>query len=99
MLLLRDFVKDEMKLHQPEGFESREPTAKKIPCGHLHALGPHDCWSMDGHDKLSERGLPIYGIRDKWSGKWLGLWVVPNNRLGSVVAYLYLSLVHEYGGR
>ncbi|KAG8979807.1 hypothetical protein FRB90_007903, partial [Tulasnella sp. 427] len=33
-----------------------------------------------------------------WSGQWLGLWVVPNNRKGDVVAYLYLSLVRKYGG-
>ncbi|KAG8938640.1 hypothetical protein FRC04_008035 [Tulasnella sp. 424] len=96
--LRRDFVHSEMLQHRPEGFDVREPTAKRIPRGTLYALGPHDCWSMDGHDKLTERGFPIYGIRDKWSGQWLGLWVVPNNRVGNVVAYLYLSLVHELGG-
>lgn len=87
-----------MRINQPEGFALREPTAKRIPRGTLEALGPHDAWSGDGHDKLAKIGFPIYGIRDVWSGKWLGLWVVPNNRLGTVVAYLYLSLVHELGG-
>ena len=54
--------------------------------------------SGDGHDKLASIGFPIWGIRDKFSGKWLGLWVVPNNRLKDVVAYLYLSLIKELGG-
>ena len=30
--------------------------------------------------------------------KWLGLWVVPNNRLKLAVAFLYLSLVKELRG-
>jgi hypothetical protein len=84
--------------HRPDGFAKREPTAKKIPRGRLFALGPHDIWSADGHDKLSALGLPIYGVRDVWSGMWLGLWVVPNNRLSVVVGYLFLKLVLELGG-
>ncbi|KIJ07092.1 hypothetical protein PAXINDRAFT_182558 [Paxillus involutus ATCC 200175] len=52
----------------------------------------------DGHDKLTSIGFPIWGVRDKWSGKWLGLWVVPNNRLKSAVAYLYLSTIESVGG-
>ncbi|KAF8574845.1 hypothetical protein K439DRAFT_1649708 [Ramaria rubella] len=59
----------------------------------LVTLGPHYEWSGDGHDKLNAIGFPVWGIRDVWSGKWLGLWVVPNNHLGEVVAYLYLSVV------
>jgi hypothetical protein len=61
-------------------------------------LGPHHEWSGDGHDKLAQIGFPIWGIRDKWSGKWLGLWVVPNNRLKLVIAYLYLRLIIELEG-
>ncbi|KAG2032503.1 hypothetical protein BDR03DRAFT_985638 [Suillus americanus] len=58
----------------------------------------HLLMSGDGHDKLSKIGFPIWAIRDQWSGKWLGMWVVPNNRLKTSIAYLYLSLVYEIGG-
>ncbi|KAL0567778.1 hypothetical protein V5O48_014215 [Marasmius crinis-equi] len=96
--LTRDWIHDEMKLQDPEGFEERAPTAKKIPRVQLVVLGPNHEWSGDGHDKLSAIGFPIWGIRDVWCGRWLGLWVVPNNRLKVAIAYLYLSLVYEMGG-
>lgn len=88
-----------MRLHDPDGFKLREPAAKKVKRGVLSSLGPHHEWSGDGHDKLTKLGFPIWGIRDKWSGKWLGLWVVPNNRYKDAIAYLYLSLVAELGGQ
>jgi hypothetical protein len=87
-----------MRLHDPDGFKNREPMSKRIVRSQLVSLGPHHEWSGDGHDKLASIGFPIWGIRDKFSGKWLGLWVVPNNRLKDVVAYLYLSLIEELGG-
>ncbi|SRR6266481_2086425 len=95
---LRDYVEMEMRLQDPEGFALRDPTAKKKHHVPLVVLGPHYEWSGDGHDKLSAIGYPIWGIRDVWSGKWLGLWVLPNNRLKLAIAYLYLSLVEELGG-
>ena len=93
-----DYVTAEMCRQDPGGFELRDPTAKKIVCEPLVALGPHHEWSADGHDKLASIGFPVWGVRDKWSGKWLGLWVVPNNRLKSSIAYLYLSTVESMGG-
>lgn len=87
-----------MKLHDPDGFSQRAPTAKKTHRTPLVALGPNHEWSADGHDKLTSIGFPIWGVRDKWAGKWLGLWVIPNNRLKLAVAYLYLSLVYLLGG-
>lgn len=87
-----------MLFQNPKGFEIREPTSQKVDRVALVALGPNDEWSADGHDKLKPIGFPIWGVRDKWSGKWLGLWVVPDNRLRLAVAYLYLSLIHEIGG-
>jgi len=33
-----------------------------------------------------------------WLGKWLGIWVLPNNRLKDGIAYLYLSLCYQLGG-
>jgi len=88
-----------MRIFDPDGFATREPHAKKVCRVPLTALGPHDKWSGDGHDKLIKIGYTIWGIRDKWSGKWLGLWVVPNNHLKVVIAYLYLSLIEELGGK
>ena len=97
--MFRKFITGEMRKQDPEGFAIREPSvSKKVLCTPLVALSPHHEWSADGHDKLSKLGFPIYGIRDKWCMKWLGLWVVPNNHLKLAVAFLYLSLVKELGG-
>ncbi|KAG5345375.1 hypothetical protein C0989_001598, partial [Termitomyces sp. Mn162] len=93
------FVRSEMHLQDPEGFTIREPGSKKIKRGVLVLLGPHHEWSGDGHDKLAAIGFPIWGVRDVWSGKWLGLWVVPNNRRQKAVALLFLRLINEYGGK
>ncbi|KAF8592319.1 hypothetical protein K439DRAFT_1643785 [Ramaria rubella] len=97
--LTREFVEMEMRLQDPKGFAIRDPTSKKVNRVALEVLGPHYEWSADGHDKLSVIGFPVWGVRDVWSGSWLGLWVVLNNRIGFAVAYLYLSLVEELGGK
>ncbi|KAF8482338.1 hypothetical protein JB92DRAFT_3149094 [Gautieria morchelliformis] len=96
--LTRDYVTSEMRLHDPVGLELREPTAKKIFRQALVVLGLHHERSGDGHDKLTKIGFPVWALRDVWSGKWLGIWVVPNNRLKLAIAYLYLSLVEMLGG-
>jgi hypothetical protein len=44
-------------------------------------------------------GLRIWGLCDKFSGKWLGLWVLPNNWLGKAVAHCWLTTVKELGGK
>ena len=87
-----------MKAQDPESFDARQPTAKRIHRTPLVALGPNHEWSADGHDKLTAIGFPIYGIQDKWSGRWLGLWVLPNNRLKTAIGYVYLQLIHRHGG-
>ncbi|KAG5716401.1 hypothetical protein E4T56_gene2459 [Termitomyces sp. T112] len=88
-----------MHLQDPEGFTIHEPGSKKIKHGVLVSLGPHHEWSGNGHDKLAAIGFPIWGVHDVWSGKWLGLWVVPNNRRQKAVALLFLHLINEYGGQ
>jgi hypothetical protein len=93
-----DVIEDVMCTHDPEGFTICEPTAKRIHRTALVSIGPREFWSMDGHDKLNRIGFPVYGIQDVWTGKWLGLWTVPNNRLKNVITCLYLSLVEEYKG-
>ena len=93
-----NFISKVMHDHAPEGFSHRHPSAKKIYRTHLTSEGPNEEWCGDGHDKLNKIGFGVYGIRDKASNKWLGLWVVPNNRLGETIGYLYLCLVEEIGG-
>ncbi|KAF9487145.1 hypothetical protein BDN71DRAFT_1405132, partial [Pleurotus eryngii] len=96
--LTREYTRNAMHLQDPTGAAACEPTAKKVHKAQLVALGPHHEWSADGHDKLSALGFPIWGIRDKWTGQWLCLRVVPNNRLRDSMAYLYLEVIHELGG-
>lgn len=75
------------QVHQP-------PSVAAIPL----LIGPNERWCADHHSKLSKIGMEIYGIRDKASGKWLGLWAIPNIRVKQCLAYLYLCVVEAYGG-
>ncbi|KAG1859675.1 hypothetical protein F4604DRAFT_1588966 [Suillus subluteus] len=85
------------RYHHHKGRTTREGQ-KKVRGQVEKIIVPHHQWSGDGHDKLSKIGFPIWAIHDQWSGKWLGMWVVPNNQLKTSIAYLYLSLVHKLGG-
>ena len=96
--LVSDWISEAMHKLDPEAFAGRAPTAKKIHRVPMVALGIHHCWSADGHDKLNKIGFLVWAIRDMWSGKWLGIWVVPDNRLKVVITYLYLSLIEKYSG-
>jgi len=95
----RDFVSSVMHEEDPEGFDFRSPTAKKIQRFPKHPIGINERWAGDGHDKLNKIGIMIWAVVDDATSKWLGAWVVPNNRLGVVVAYLALSLIEEMGGQ
>ncbi|GJJ06727.1 hypothetical protein Clacol_000923 [Clathrus columnatus] len=97
-ITMRDYITEEMRKHEPGGFELRQSSSKKAKCSPITVLGPHHEWSGDGHDKLSAIGFPLWGVRDVWSGAWLGLWVVPNNRLKAAIAYIFLSLVEQLEG-
>jgi hypothetical protein len=87
-----------MHLHAPEGFDLREPTAKKILRFPKVPIGIHEQWSGDGHDKLYSIGFPVWAVVDDATGKFLGSWIVPSNRMGVIVAYLFLCLVEKFGG-
>jgi len=78
-----DWISNEMHVLEPEAFAGQEPTAKKVHRVALVALGPHHQWSGDRHDKLVKIGFPVWGIRDMWEGKWLGLWTILDNALRS----------------
>ncbi|KIK59296.1 hypothetical protein GYMLUDRAFT_60215 [Collybiopsis luxurians FD-317 M1] len=96
--LARDFVSDVMHEHAEEGFDKREPTAKKINRVPKVPLGIHHRWAGDGHDKLYKIGFPIWAVVDDATGKYLDGWVVPSNRMANVVAYCFLLLVEKFGG-
>lgn len=65
LIAYRDYVRGEMKMHDPDGLSIREPAAgKKVRRVVLVSLGPHHEWSADGHDKLSKIGFLIWGVRD-----------------------------------
>ena len=96
--LTRDFISDVMHEFEAEGFDHREPGAKKILRIAKNPIGIHERWAGDGHDKLYTIGFPIWAVVDDATSKWLGAWVVPSNRMGNIVGYLFLSLVEKYGG-
>lgn len=89
-----------MKDHFPEGFDKRSRSAvnKTAHTAILQSYGPNEQLSIDGHDKLSAIGFPIYGMRDKFSRKWMVLVAAPSNRTNLVTSYLYLKLVQTMKG-
>lgn len=91
-----------MKVLDPVGVKLRDPhpTARRAVHRPLTSAGPNEIWCCDGHDKLLSYGFSVWGIRDKYSRKWLGLWCLPaqSNRYPIVVAYLWLSVVQKLGG-
>ena len=88
-----------MHLHDPESFKRQDPSAKRIHGGPIVAIGIHERWSGDGHDKLYSIGYPVWAVVDFATTKILGAWVVPSNRLGSTIGYLFLCLVEKYKGK
>jgi hypothetical protein len=90
-----------MRSIYPEGFVYRDVRNKKktITRIALCSVGPHDEWSIDGHEKLAEAGFAIYGIRDKWGGGYLQYSVLPSARFASVCLVIYLRCIKKFGGR
>ncbi|KAJ7015904.1 hypothetical protein C8F04DRAFT_1170026 [Mycena alexandri] len=80
-----------MHVHDPAGFDGREPTAKKIFRVPKHPVGIHQRWAGDGHDKLYKIGFPVYAWVEDGSSLILGAWICPSNRLANTVAYLWLT--------
>ena len=92
--LVWDFVTATMHTYDPEGFAKQNPTAKCIHHEPKVPLGINERWSVDGHDKLNSIGIPLYAFVDDGGC----VWVLPSNRFGNVIAYLYLKAVEEAGG-
>jgi len=99
----RDFIRNVLAIHAPEGLSQRFPGANQVRRSALVAIGPNYQHHADGHDKLNAQALamggvslPIYGIKDQWSSLLLHLVVVPNNRLATTVGHVYLDSVEKH---
>ncbi|KAJ7792503.1 hypothetical protein B0H14DRAFT_2930834 [Mycena olivaceomarginata] len=84
--------------HKIGQYKRHPKRRKKIIRTPLTSIGPHEEWSMDGHDKLNRAGFGTHGIRDKWGGKFLHYRVLPSNRYAVVVGVVYLECVKKHGG-
>ena len=89
----------------PEGFDRRFPGSRRIVRVPLTSLGPMHELAGDGHLKLGSQalkmgqvGLPIYGIKDKYSSDVLWLITAPNVQTEAAIAHVYLDLVESQGG-
>ncbi|KAJ7474431.1 hypothetical protein B0H11DRAFT_2158685 [Mycena galericulata] len=98
IILPRQLVWEIMQENDSDSFALREPTAKKVFRVAKYPIGIHQRWSCDGHDKLYKIGFPVWAIVDDATGKILKAWVVPSNRIGDIIGYLYLCLIEEFKG-
>ncbi len=96
--LPRAVVSSIMHDHNPDGFVQRGPNAKKVLRVPKNPIGINERWSADGHDKLYKIGFPVWAVVDDATARWLDAWVVPSNRMGDIIAYLFLCLVEKLGG-
>jgi hypothetical protein len=92
-------VRETMLANDPDGVDARYPGRKKVKRVRLQEL------HCDGHEKLGALalkmggvGLPIYGMRDKWSGGLLDMEVVRNDRLADIIGHVFLDFIERYGG-
>ncbi|KAF8811204.1 hypothetical protein BYT27DRAFT_7221594 [Phlegmacium glaucopus] len=96
--LTRDFVMETMQIHDSAGFSKCDPTSKKIHREPKVPIRINERWSADGHDKLYGIGFPIWAIVDDATGRWLDIYVVPSNRMGHTILYLFLCTIEAAGG-
>lgn len=96
--LTRDFISDIMHTHDDKGFGFHDPSSKKTFCVKKFPIGIHERWAGDGHDKLYKISFLIWAVINDATGKWLGVWIIPSNRMGHIIGYLFLCLVELFGG-
>jgi len=103
---IRDFIRNVLATHAPEGLGRRFPGANRIHRSALVSIGPNHQHHADGHDKLNAQalnmggvGLGIYGIKDQWTSFLLSLLVVPNNRLACTIGHVHLDTIEKTGGK
>lgn len=93
-----------MLANDPDGVDARYPGQKKVKRVRLQAHGTWQELHCDGHEKLGALvlkmrgvGLPIYGMRDKWSGALLDMEVVCNDHLVDIIGHVFLDFIKHYG--
>lgn len=96
--LTRDFILEVMHTHDNEAFSFHDPSSKKTFQVRKFPIGIHEHWAGDSHDKLYKIGFPVWAVVDDATGKWLGTWIVPSNRMGHIIRYLFLCLIKLFGG-
>ncbi|KAG6907095.1 hypothetical protein DXG01_010544 [Tephrocybe rancida] len=103
MPLPRDFIRDVLSEHAPEGLALRFPGVRGIKRKPLDAIGPFHQDHSDGHDKLNAQALrmgevclPIYGIKDQYTSFVKHLVTVPNNRLATTIGHVHLDCIDKY---
>lgn len=97
--ITQDFVTEIMHAHDSAGFDKRDPTSKRIHREPKVPLGINERWSADGHDKLYGIGFPVWALVDDATGLWFDIYVVPSNRMGHTILYLFLCTVEAVGGK
>lgn len=75
-----------------------DPSSKKTFQVRKFPIGTHECWAGNGQDKLYKIGFPVWAVVDDATGKWLGAWVIPSNRMGHIIRYLFLCLLELFSG-
>jgi len=100
---IRDFIRNVLATHTPEGLAHRFPGANQIHLSTLSSIRPNHQHHADGHEKLNAQalnmggvGLNIYSIKDQWSSFILYLVVVLNNRLATTIGHVYLDCIEKY---
>jgi hypothetical protein len=93
-----DFISKVMHDHNAASFQQRQPYAKKILRFPKHPLGPNERWASDGHNKTKAIGFPIYAFLDDATSKYLGVYIVPDNRNANIVTFCFLDVVEKVGG-
>ena len=70
-----DDVQNVLKLQDPTGTETRKPGTKRKHRLEYIIPGPNYLWSIDGHDKLPNYDIEIYGAIDAYSRRILWFYV------------------------
>lgn len=104
MISYSQIIHETMLANDPDGVDARYPGQKKVKRVRLQAHGTWQELHCDGHEKLGALvlkmrgvGLPIYGMRDKWSGALLDMEVVCNDRLVDIIGHVFLDFIKHYG--
>lgn len=85
-------------IHQFQG-RSRALKFRALHRRQANFPGPNWVWHVDGHTKLQNWGIDIYGAIDGYSRRIIWLWVGPSALSQVCVAKQYLKAIQGYGFR